>query len=41
MVAAHDGWVELLEVIPEGKRRMTAEEFVRGYRPEAGETIGS
>jgi methionyl-tRNA formyltransferase len=40
VVAADDGWVALLEVIPEGKRRMTAEEFVRGYRPEAGETLG-
>jgi methionyl-tRNA formyltransferase len=40
VVAAEGGWVALLEVIPEGKRRMTAEEFVRGYRPEAGETLG-
>lgn len=40
VVAAEGGWVALLEVIPEGKRRMTAEEFVRGYRPETGETLG-
>lgn len=31
--------LRLLEVQPEGKRRMDAEAFVRGYRPEAGEPV--
>jgi methionyl-tRNA formyltransferase len=41
VVATGDGGVELLEVQPEGKRRMTAEEFVRGYRPEDGSILGA
>ena len=28
------------EVQPEGKKRMAASDFVRGYRPEEGETLG-
>jgi methionyl-tRNA formyltransferase len=32
--------IELLEVQPEGKRRMPATDFVRGYRPHEGERIG-
>ncbi len=32
--------VRLLEVQPQGKRRMTAEEFVRGYRIEKGVILG-
>lgn len=31
--------IELIEVQPEGKRRMTAAEFVRGYRPRTGELL--
>jgi methionyl-tRNA formyltransferase len=31
-VAVSDGFVQLLEVQPEGKKRMTAEEFMRGYQ---------
>ena len=31
-VACADGLLELLEIQPEGKRRMTAGEFLRGYR---------
>ncbi len=34
------GAIELLEVQPEGKKRMSAEDFVHGYRPQAGEGIG-
>ena len=41
LVATGSGTVTLLEVQPEGKRAMTAEEFARGYRPEAGERLGS
>jgi methionyl-tRNA formyltransferase len=32
--------VVLEEVQPEGKRRMSAAEFVRGHRPEVGERLG-
>jgi methionyl-tRNA formyltransferase len=32
--------LRLLEVQPEGRRRMTGAEFVRGYRPEPGERLG-
>jgi methionyl-tRNA formyltransferase len=32
--------LELLEVQPEGKRRMSAKDFVNGYRPKAGEMLG-
>jgi methionyl-tRNA formyltransferase len=33
-VQASDGRLVLFEVQPEGRRRMTGEEFVRGYRPD-------
>jgi methionyl-tRNA formyltransferase len=33
--------LELLEVQPQGKKRMTARDFVNGYRPKPGETLGS
>lgn len=33
--------LELLEVQPEGKRRMSAGDFLRGYRPVDGERFGS
>ena len=33
--------LELLEVQPEGKRRMAVPDFIRGYRPQAGEKLGS
>ena len=32
--------LEILEVQPEGKRRMSAREFINGYRPHAGEKLG-
>jgi methionyl-tRNA formyltransferase len=32
--------IRLAEVQPEGRRRMTGAEFVRGYRPEPGERLG-
>jgi len=32
--------VEILELQPAGKKRMTAEEFVRGHRLEQGDTFG-
>lgn len=33
--------LELLEVQPEGKKRMSAADFIRGYRPKTGERLGS
>lgn len=35
-VACADGHVEVLELQPENKRRMTAAEFINGYQPKAG-----
>jgi len=32
--------LELLEVQPEGKKRMTARDFIHGYRPQTGERLG-
>jgi methionyl-tRNA formyltransferase len=32
--------LELLEVQPEGKRPMSAADFIRGYRPQPGEKLG-
>jgi len=33
--------LELLEVQPEGKKRMPARDFINGYRPQAGEKLGA
>jgi methionyl-tRNA formyltransferase len=38
-VAAAIGVVYLEEVLPEGRRRMSGSEFIRGYRPEVGERL--
>jgi methionyl-tRNA formyltransferase len=35
------GAIELLEVQPEGKKRMSAGDFVHGYRPQTGEELGA
>ena len=32
--------LELLEVQPEGKKRMAAKDFINGYRPQDGEKLG-
>jgi methionyl-tRNA formyltransferase len=40
VVATGDGGVRLEEVAPEGRRRISGAEFIRGYRPEAGEILG-
>ena len=32
--------IELLEVQPEGKKRMAVKDFVHGYRPQMGERLG-
>jgi len=39
-VAAGDGVVEVLDLQPAGKRRMTAEEYLRGRRPQSGDRLG-
>ncbi len=41
VVACGRGRLRLLEVQPEGKRRMSGEEFARGYRPAPGESLGT
>ncbi len=40
VVATAQGGVELLEVVPEGRRRQSGAEFARGHRPEPGERLG-
>jgi len=35
----NDSAVELLELQPEGKRRMPASDFIHGYRPRPGESL--
>jgi methionyl-tRNA formyltransferase len=40
LVAAGEGVVEVLQLQPAGKRSMPAAEFVRGYRPAAGDIFG-
>lgn len=41
LVACGSGRLRLDEVQPEGKRRMSGQDFVRGYRPETGEVLGA
>ena len=36
----NNGAIELLEVQPEGKKRIPASDFVHGYRPHTGEKVG-
>ena len=36
----HGTTIELLEVQPEGKRAMSARDFISGYRPQTGEKLG-
>ena len=38
--ACGQGWLELLDLQPEGKKRMTASEFINGRRPVSGEKLG-
>jgi len=40
LVVTPDGFVKLEEVAPEGRRRMSGADFVRGFRPEPGERLG-
>ena len=32
--------LELIEIQLEGKRRMSAQEFINGYRPQSGDHLG-
>jgi methionyl-tRNA formyltransferase len=41
LIGCRESALELTEVQPEGKRKMSASEFVRGYRPQTGEKLGS
>jgi methionyl-tRNA formyltransferase len=38
---AHDTALEVLELRPEGKKRMSAQDFVHGYRPRGEEKLGA
>ena len=40
LAACRDSYLELIEVQPEGKKRMPARDFINGYRPKAGELLG-
>ena len=39
-VACGKGWLELIALQPEGRKRMTAQEFVNGRQPARGEKLG-
>jgi methionyl-tRNA formyltransferase len=41
LVGAGGGCLEIAEVQPEGKKSMSGAEFVRGYRPRAGDAVGA
>ena len=40
-IGCREGALELIEVQPEGKRKMSIGDFVRGYRPYEGERLGA
>jgi methionyl-tRNA formyltransferase len=40
VACGNDSALELLEVQPEGKKRMSARDFAHGYRPQTGERFG-
>ncbi|MBI3665277.1 MAG: methionyl-tRNA formyltransferase [Acidobacteria bacterium] len=39
-VACGEGWLELVELQPEGKKRLTAQEFINGHRPTSKDVLG-
>lgn len=41
LIGCRESALELLEVQPEGKRKMSVGDFVRGYRPQEREKLGS
>jgi len=40
LAGCNGSFLELLEVQPEGKKRMAARDFINGYRPQPGEKLG-
>jgi methionyl-tRNA formyltransferase len=40
LVAANDGNIEILQLLPEGKSKITGSEFIRGYQPKDNESLG-
>lgn len=40
-ICGENSALQLLEVQPEGKRRMTAADFIRGYRPQTADKLGA
>ena len=40
-VCGENSALQLLEVQPEGKRRMAAADFIRGYHPQTGDKLGA
>ncbi len=40
VVATSDGYIEILQLLPEGKSKITGGEFIRGYQPGDGEFLG-
>jgi methionyl-tRNA formyltransferase len=40
IVAASDGNIEIIQLLPEGKSKITGGEFIRGYQPGDRETLG-
>lgn len=41
LIGCRESALELLEVQPEGKRKMSVGDFIRGYRPQEREKLGS
>jgi methionyl-tRNA formyltransferase len=41
LVATAKGAVEILELLPEGKTRISGNEFLRGYRPNSNDILGA
>ena len=40
VIGTSDGGFRPLEVAPAGRKRMSAAEYVNGYRPDRGERVG-
>jgi methionyl-tRNA formyltransferase len=41
LVGTGQGTLAISEVQPGGKKRMSAEAFINGYKPQAGERMGA
>jgi methionyl-tRNA formyltransferase len=41
IIACGSGALELLEIVPQGKREMTGTAFLNGYPLEKGSVVGS